>query len=135
MMIASAITLAFMASGTASYELVAESPIRAGDIVSWDNSELDGGGDAAADDPRLGREVKRTVYAGQPITMDNTQAPRIVKRNQTVTVRYIKGGLEISTSGRALGDAAAGETISVMNLSSRQTIQGVVHKEGWVIAQ
>jgi flagella basal body P-ring formation protein FlgA len=79
--------------------------------------------------------VKRTVYAGQPITLDNTRPVRLVTRNQVVTIKYISGPLEISTTGRAMGEAAANETVSVLNLQSRQLVQGIVQADGWVLAQ
>ena len=47
----------------------------------------------------LGREVRRTIYAGQPIKAQDTRAARLVKRNQLVTLKYMNGPLEISLSG------------------------------------
>ena len=80
----------------------------------------------------LGREVKRTVYAGQPIREQDTRAPRLVKRNQLVTLKYMKGPLEISLMGRALGEAAEDESVSVLNLESRQVVEGTVQAGGWI---
>ncbi|NIR43626.1 MAG: flagella basal body P-ring formation protein FlgA, partial [Gemmatimonadetes bacterium] len=39
-------------------------------------------------------------------------------------------GIEIMTEGRALQRAAVGETIRVMNLSSRTTVSGQVAPDG-----
>ena len=80
----------------------------------------------------LGREVKRTVYAGQPIREQDTRAPRLVKRNQLVTLKYMKGPLEISLMGRALGEAAEDASVSVLNLESRQVVEGTVQAGGWI---
>lgn len=123
-----------IALGDAS-SLVAAEVIRAGDTVTVANAELPDGVDADTYDLFAGREVKRTVYAGQPITLQNTQPARLVSRNQIVTIRYISGALEISTTGRAMGEAAMNETVSVLNLQSRQMVQGVVQADGWVLAQ
>jgi len=123
-----------IAFGDAS-SLVAAEVIRAGDTVTVANAELPDGADAGTYDLFAGREVKRTVYAGQPITLQNTQPARLVTRNQIVTIRYISGTLEISTTGRAMGEAAINETVSVLNLQSRQMVQGVVQADGWVLAQ
>ena len=92
-------------------------------------------GDLTYDSPVIGREVRRTVYAGQEVRLDNTQAPRLVSRNQLVTVKYISGGLEITTTGRAMGEAAANESVTVLNLESRKLVNGVVQQDGWVLAQ
>lgn len=118
-----------------SSALVATEVIRAGDPVTVANAGLQDGHGPDAYDPYIGREVRRTVYAGQPITLDNTRPQRLVTRNQIVTVKFIQGGLEISTTGRAMGEAARNETVTVLNLQSRQLVQGVVQADGWVLAK
>lgn len=115
--------------------LVAAEVIPAGNGVTVANAELRDGDSPELYDLYVGREVRRTVYAGQSITLENTRSARLVTRNQVVTIRYISGPLEISTSGRAMGDAALNETVSVLNLQSRQMVQGVVKADGWVLVQ
>ncbi|MEQ9436696.1 flagellar basal body P-ring formation chaperone FlgA [Hyphomonas sp.] len=124
-----AITLATDASS-----LVAAEVIRAGDRVSASNATAEGEV-ADSNDPLLGREVRRTIYVGQAITADNTRPPMLVKRNQVVSIRYVRGPLEITTIGRAMGEAGANETVTVLNQDSRQLVQGIVQEEGWVLAQ
>lgn len=125
--------LAVFLNSAASF--VATDVIRAGDKVSQTNISTETGDAAPADDPVIGREVRRTVYAGQKVSMDNTQPARLVTRNQLVTIKYITGGLEISTTGRAMSEASANEEVNVLNLNSRQMIHGVVQEDGWVLAQ
>ncbi|MGE6699435.1 flagellar basal body P-ring formation chaperone FlgA [Hyphomonas sp. NPDC076900] len=125
---------AFLALSNAS-SLVASEVIRAGDLVTPANATADTGVAVSLDEPVVGREAKRTIYAGQPVTMDNTRPARLVARNQIVTVKYIAGGLEISTTGRAMGEAALNEPVTVLNLQSRQLVQGIVQENGWVLAQ
>jgi flagellar basal body P-ring formation protein FlgA len=115
--------------------LVAAEVIPAGNGVTVANAELRDGDSPELYDLYVGREVRRTVYAGQPITFENTRSARLVTRNQVVTIKFISGPLEISTSGRAMGDAALNETVSVLNLQSRQLVQGVVKADGWVLVQ
>jgi flagella basal body P-ring formation protein FlgA len=115
--------------------LVAAEVIPAGDGVTVANAELRDGDGPEVYDLYAGREVRRTVYAGQPITFENTRSARLVTRNQVVTIKFISGPLDISTSGRAMGDAALNETVSVLNLQSRQMVQGVVKADGWVLVQ
>ena len=118
-----------------SASFVATDVIRAGEQVSPTNTTTEAGEAAPADHPVIGREVRRTVYAGQTVSMDNTQPARLVSRNQLVTIKYIRGGLEITMTGRAMGEAAANQDVSVLNLQSRQMVHGVVQKDGWVLAQ
>ncbi|MEZ5946738.1 MAG: flagellar basal body P-ring formation chaperone FlgA [Hyphomonas sp.] len=118
----------------ADASLVASDVIRAGDRVSLANVTTEEGS-APAGDPLIGREVRRTIYAGQPVTEQNTRAPMLVKRNQIVTLKYISGPLEITTTGRALGEAGLNEPVTVLNQQSKQTVQGIVQESGWVLAQ
>lgn len=120
---------------TGASTLVAADVIRAGERITPDKVAVEGETADPADKPILGREVRRTVYAGQAITLDNTRPARLVKRNQVVTVKYISGALEISLSGRAMEAAALGEPVTVLNLNSREMIHGIVQKDGWVLAQ
>ncbi|MEH6410366.1 MAG: flagellar basal body P-ring formation chaperone FlgA [Hyphomonas sp.] len=130
-----ALGLGAMAMVTDASSLVAAEVIRAGDRVSAANAVTEGEASADINDPLLGREVRRTIYVGQAITVDNTRSPMLVKRNQVVSIRYVKGPLEITTVGRAMGEAGANETVTVLNQDSRQLVQGIVQEEGWVLAQ
>lgn len=130
-----ALSLAVMLNLAGASSLVASEVIRAGDRVTTSNAAAETGALDAEDRALIGREVKRTVYIGQPITPDNTRAPRLVKRNQIVTVKYISGALEISTTGRAMSEAGQDEPVTVLNLQSRQMVHGIVQKDGWVLAQ
>jgi flagella basal body P-ring formation protein FlgA len=129
-----AIGFGAMTAFAGSSSLVAAEVIRAGDPVTLANAITEEGGSAVGD-PLVGREVLRTVYTGKPITMDNTRPPVLVKRNQIVSIRYIKGPLEITATGRALGEAGVDESVTVINQQSKQTVQGIVQENGWVLAQ
>ena len=58
-----------------------------------------------------------------------------MKRNQLVTLKYLKGPLEISLTGRALGEAGENEAVTVLNLESRQVVEGIVQAGGWIWVQ
>ena len=115
--------------------LVATEVLRSGDIITEDNASLEPGGDYEDATSLLGREVKRTVYQGQPIKPENTRSRRLVRRNQVVSVVYVSGPLEITMTGRALGEAGVGDTVEVMNADSRKVITGTVTPEGWIRTQ
>jgi flagella basal body P-ring formation protein FlgA len=115
--------------------LVATEVIRAGDTLSETNTEPEDGVFSEEEIALLGREVRRTVYRGAAIDAQNTRSPRLVTRNQIVTVKYQSRGLEITLSGRAMGEGAAGEAVSVMNLETKKLINGQIMPEGWVLAR
>lgn len=90
--------------------------------------------EGALSDPAsvVGREARVTIYAGRPIRAGDLRAPALIERNDIVRLRYRRGGLVIEADGRALGRGAAGDRISVMNLTSRTTLSGLVRKNGYV---
>ncbi len=124
-----------LTSAAGADSLVAARAIVGNTIVSeadirFARSDIEG----AVSDPAavVGREAKVTIYAGRPIRAGDFRAPALVERNDIVRLRYRSGGLVIEADGRALDRGAAGERISVMNLTSRTTLSGVVRNSGYV---
>ena len=89
-------------------------------------------GAIATIDEAVGKEAKVTLYPGRPILRAQLGAPALVERNALVRMNYVRGALRIVTDGRALDRAGAGEPVRVMNLTSRQTVTGVVAPDGSV---
>ncbi|MEM6557870.1 MAG: flagellar basal body P-ring formation chaperone FlgA [Pseudomonadota bacterium] len=115
--------------------LTANDVMRSGDIITVDNTSPPDDVWQQEHADLLGREVRRTVYAGQSIRPQDTRSARLVKRNQLVTLKYMKGPLEISLTGRALGEAGENESATVLNLESRQVVEGIVQAGGWIWVQ
>ena len=115
--------------------LVVKEVIRAGDTVTAANISTETGALVDTDNPLLGREVRRTVYVGQELSMDDTRPARLVLRNQLVTVKFVSGALEITTTGRAMGEATEDEAVAILNLNSKKIVNGIVQKDGWVLVQ
>lgn len=90
--------------------------------------------DGALEDPAaaIGRETRVAIYAGRPIRAEDLAAPAIIERNQIVPLVFRHGGLSIQTEGRALERAGAGDTIRVLNLSSKTTLMATVGNDGAV---
>jgi len=78
----------------------------------------------------LGKQLKRTVYAGFKLNPAFVGNPILVKRNSRVNMIYRFGHLEINAWGRALDEGGAGDVISIMNLESRKRIQGIILPSG-----
>ena len=89
-------------------------------------------GAATAPDQVLGQALRVAVQAGRPLRVDDLTAPEVVARNQLIKLHYALGGMTIAADGRALDAGAAGQSVRVMNLSSRGTVQGVVLPDGSV---
>ncbi len=80
----------------------------------------------------VGKEARVALYAGRPVRPADVGPPALIVRNQLARLVFGPGGLRIVTEGRALARAAAGETIRVMNVSSRTTVFGFVRADGTV---
>ena len=74
----------------------------------------------------VGMQTTRVVYAGHPLALSNLAPQTLVKRNKLVTLIYEKSGLSIATVGRAMDEGAHGDLVSVLNMSSKLRVQGVV---------
>ena len=78
----------------------------------------------------VGLETRVNLYPNRPIMMHDVGAPRVVDRNDLVTLTFAQSGLTISVEGRALGAAGLGESVRVMNLASRTVVVGQVDGPG-----
>ncbi len=79
-----------------------------------------------------GLEARVALYAGRPVRAGDLGPPALVGRNDIVTLVFARTGLQIATEGRALARGGVGDTVRVMNLSSRTTVFGRVLENGTV---
>lgn len=89
------------------------------------------------DDPAIlvGLEARVPIYAGRPVMQNDVGPPAIIDRNQVVILVYVTSGLTITTEARALGRAGVGDRLRVLNIASRQTVEGEVRPDGSVLVQ
>lgn len=83
-------------------------------------------------DEVVGLEARVALYAGRPIGRNDVGPPALIDRNQIVRLIYVSGGLTMAAEGRALGRAGIGDRLKVMNVTSRQTVTGLVRADGAV---
>lgn len=79
-----------------------------------------------------GLEARRSLRSGMPVREGDLIEPRAVRRGESVTIRLRTGAITISGAGRALGDAAVGESVRVFSESTRQTLDALVESAGVV---
>lgn len=80
-----------------------------------------------------GRETRRPLMEGSTISANDLRPALLVKRGNMVTMVVETGSLRITARGRALADAAKGQTVRVMNLQSNKTVEGTVSDNGDVL--
>lgn len=108
----------------------AQTIIGPGDVVV---KSVEVPGAATTPDAVIGMEARVSLYAGRPIRRSDIGQPALVDRNQIVPLVFERNGLRITTEGRSLGRAGAGEAVRVMNLSSRNTVSGRVLPDGRIM--
>jgi flagellar basal body P-ring formation protein FlgA len=89
-------------------------------------------GAALAPEEVIGLETRVTIYKGRPIRPQEIGSPTMVERNQIVPLKFSIGALAISAEGRALDRGGVGDSVRVMNTSSRTTVSGVILADGTV---
>ena len=74
------------------------------------------------------------VAAARPQPARAALAERVITRNDMVEVAYEVGGVRLTITGRAEGNAAAGQRLAVRNLQSGRTIDAVAIGPGLAVA-
>ncbi len=81
----------------------------------------------------VGLTPRRVVRADQPIRPGDLGRPILVERNARVTIVLRTPTMVIAMQGKALEDAAEGQTVRVRNERGRTVVEGVVTARGDVI--
>lgn len=81
-------------------------------------------------DAAIGKIARRPLREGSLVSARDVSAPLVIQAGDPVTVTYQNGGVSLALEVKALSAGAVGEVISLQNLSSRKTIQGVVTGPG-----
>jgi flagella basal body P-ring formation protein FlgA len=96
--------------------------VHVSDVKLERGRDQNAGGDGFARlDDVVGKEVARSVAAGQLVHRDALRAPLVVKRGEVVTVYARQAGLVVRTTARARDDGSLGDVITVESLLNRQT--------------
>ncbi len=82
--------------------------------------------------PLIGMRAVRTLQAGGPLREDQFKPEPILRKGQKVEILLEKGGLKIVAPGEALKRGGSGQTIRVLNMSSRRVVSARVEHPGAV---
>jgi flagella basal body P-ring formation protein FlgA len=70
----------------------------------------------------VGKELLRSLPAGQPVFKDLVQAPRLVRRNDKVRIKAVAAGVVVSTDGKALDDGGQGDNVLVEDGATKEKL-------------
>jgi flagella basal body P-ring formation protein FlgA len=117
---------------TTSRPLAAGQTVQAGDLttLSGDMSNLPTG---VVTDPAnaVGKTLRNSLGAGQPLRSDQLLAPLVIRQGQSVRVISRGPGFAVSGEGKAMNNAAEGQMAQI-RLNSGQTVSGVAKADGSV---
>ncbi len=81
----------------------------------------------------VGLAARRAMRPGDTLRQTDLARPEVVARNDNVTITYQVPGVTLTMRGKALESGSHGDTISVMNVQSKRSIQATVAGPGHVI--
>lgn len=113
--------------------------LAAGTVLGKDDLELapvslktaDAGGYAALDQ-LVGKQLVRQSRVGVMLKPSDVADPTVVTRNALVTVQLSAGAMTLTVKGQALGSAAAGEPVDVLNTVTKKILHGIARADGVV---
>ncbi|MBI3699973.1 MAG: flagellar basal body P-ring formation protein FlgA [Afipia sp.] len=106
--------------------------LKVSDVSMERRPKAEAGNDAALRDRAIGMQMRKAMRAGQPLRAADLSKPDRVARDQVVTLIYETPGLYLTGRGKALESGSEGDTVNVLNLQSKRTVQGVVVGPGQV---
>jgi len=80
----------------------------------------------------LGKQLQRNILGGAPVRLNDVVEPNLISRNEIVTLFLKSGPMTLTVKGRALADAARGESVSVLNMLSNSVVVGTALSAGTV---
>jgi flagella basal body P-ring formation protein FlgA len=73
----------------------------------------------------IGQAARRPLRAGTAVSLADLSAPKVIKKDEMVSVAFSADGIKLVLQGKALSGAAVGEVVDILNPASKKTIQAV----------
>ncbi len=74
----------------------------------------------------IGQEATRRLAVGRVLRADDIRTPRLVGRDEPVTLVFRRGSIELVASGTALDAGRLGDAVRVVNPTSQRALHGTV---------
>ena len=74
----------------------------------------------------IGQAARRYLAAGGPFQIDDLEAPKLVRKGALVTIQLVTANLRLTAKARAIEDGAMNDTIRVVNVRSKKTVEAIV---------
>jgi flagella basal body P-ring formation protein FlgA len=112
--------------------------LNAGDIVqpqdlTWSREAVAGVDSPRDPDAVIGMAVRRPLREGDTVSLRDVSAPVVIKKDDVISVTFAISGLSLTLQAKALSDAAAGQSVTVMNPTSHKIVQAVATAPGQAV--
>ncbi|MBX3520887.1 MAG: flagellar basal body P-ring formation protein FlgA [Xanthobacteraceae bacterium] len=81
----------------------------------------------------INQAARRALRTGQTLRAADLMKPQIISRDDAVTIVFRSGAITLTLRGKAMGNGAEGETITVLNPQSKRLVQATVTAPGVVM--
>jgi flagella basal body P-ring formation protein FlgA len=81
----------------------------------------------------IGMAARRAMRPGDMLRQTDLAKAEVIARNESVTITYQVPGITLTMRGKALESGAQGDSISVLNVQSKRSIQATVAGPGHVM--
>ena len=73
----------------------------------------------------IGQAARRPLRAGTAVSLADLSAPKVIRKDDMVTVAFASDGIKLVLQGKALAGAAVGDVVDILNPTSKKVIQAV----------
>lgn len=108
--------------------------IQGGDVI-WKKIRKDDVGRNVVRDREtvVGQAARRYLAANRAMMIDDLEAPKLVRKGSLVTIHLETSNLRLTAKARASEDGALNQTIRVVNVRSRKTVEAIVRSPSKVV--
>ncbi len=78
----------------------------------------------------IGKSARHSVREGAPVEPYDLASPKLIHAGDAVEVAYENDGVMLTLEAKAMSDATLGDTVEVMNTSSKKVIEAVASAPG-----
>ena len=119
----------------AAQTLVYARNISAGEMIEasdleWSDEAVAGPDALNKPEQAIGKAARLPLRTGAAVAAHELIAAKVIRRDQMISVDYAADGVSLSLAAKAMGDAAVGDTVQAMNLSSKKVIEAVATGPG-----
>jgi flagella basal body P-ring formation protein FlgA len=107
---------------TYAHSLTAGEIVQGSDLI-WAKAAAAPVDAAPSIDGVIGMAARRPLREGDPVLVRDVSAPLVIKSGETVDVTYADDGVVLTLQAKALANAAIGDTLNVLNTSSKKMIE------------